>query len=33
MQKAGMKQTAVEKDALEIDGKKFDRLIFQYSSH
>ena len=33
MQKAGMKQTALEKDALEIDGKKFDRLIFQYSSH
>ncbi|MBQ3461465.1 MAG: GNAT family N-acetyltransferase [Solobacterium sp.] len=33
MQKAGMKQTAIEKDALEVNGKKFDKLIFQYSSH
>ena len=31
--KAGMKQTALEKDGLEIDGKLFDKLVFQYAAH
>lgn len=33
MQKAGMTQTAIEKGALEVEGKKFDKLIYQYSVH
>ncbi len=33
MTKAGMKQTAVEKDSLEIDGKLYDKLIFRYTAH
>ena len=33
MQKAGMTQIAIEKGALEVEGKKFDKLIYQYSAH
>ena len=33
MQKAGMKQTAIEKGALDIGGKKHDKLIYLYSAH
>lgn len=32
MRKSGMVQTAIEKEALDIDGKKFDKLVYQYSS-
>ena len=32
IQKAGMKQTSTESNALEIDGKKYDKLIFKYLS-
>lgn len=31
MQKAGMKQTATVENALEIAGKKYDKLIYEYS--
>ena len=30
MQKAGMRQTALEKGTLEVDGKKYDKLIYRY---
>ena len=30
LEKAGMKQVSSEKDALEIDGKKYDRLVYRY---
>ncbi len=33
MTKAGMKQTAVEKDGLDVDGKTYDKLVFRYSAH
>ncbi len=32
IQKAGMKQTSTESNALEIGGKKYDKLIFKYLS-
>ena len=32
MEKAGMKQTSTEKEALEVDGIKYDKLIFEYAS-
>ena len=30
LEKAGMKQVSAEKDALEINGKKYDRLVYRY---
>ena len=30
MEKAGMKQVSIEKDALEIDGKKYDKLNYAF---
>ena len=32
MEKAGMKQVSAEKDALDINGKKYDRLVYRYSA-
>lgn len=32
MQKAGMKQTSIERNSLDVDGKKYDKLIYSYSS-
>ncbi len=32
MTKAGMKQTAVEKNGLDADGKSYDKLIFRYAA-
>ena len=33
MTKAGMELTAVEKDGLDVDGKLYDKLFFQYTKH
>lgn len=33
MEKAGMKQVAVEKDALEVDGNRYDKLVYEYDSN
>ena len=30
MERAGMTQTSIEKDALEIDGKKYEKLNYEY---
>jgi hypothetical protein len=33
MEKAGMKQVAVEKDALEVEGNRYDKLVYEYDSN
>ena len=32
MEKAGMRQVAVEKEALKVDGNLYDKLVFEYVS-